>query len=50
MKTIRRILTATLFLAFTGSALADATIKAGPRKGRLLEVEKDKAAPTRRLS
>jgi hypothetical protein len=43
MKTIRRILTATLLLAFTGSALADATIKAGPRKGRLLEVEKDKA-------
>lgn len=43
MKTIRRILTATLVLAFTGSALADATIKAGPRKGRLLEVEKQKA-------
>ena len=43
MKTIRRILTATLLLAFTGSALADATIKAGPRKGRLLDVEKQKA-------
>jgi uncharacterized membrane protein len=43
MKTIRRILTATLLLAFTGSALAEATIKAGPRKGRLLEVEKEKA-------
>ena len=43
MKTIRRILTATLLLAFTGSALADATIKAGPRKGRLLEVEQVKA-------
>lgn len=43
MKTIRRILTASLLLAFTGSALADATIKAGPRKGRLLEVEKQKA-------
>lgn len=43
MKIIRRILTATLLLAFAGSALADATIKAGPRKGRLLEVEKEKA-------
>ncbi len=43
MKTIRRILTAATLLAFTGSALADATIKAGPRKGRLLEVDKEKA-------
>lgn len=43
MKIIRRILTATMLLAFTGSVLADATIKAGPRKGRLLEVEKLKA-------
>ena len=43
MKTIRHILTTTLLIVFSGSALADATIKAGPRKGRLLDVEKQKA-------
>ena len=39
MKTIVRLITATIFVAFAGSALADVTIKAGPRKGRVLEVE-----------
>ena len=39
MKIIRRILTASLLLAVTGSALADIAIKAGPRKGRVLELE-----------
>ncbi len=39
MKTIRRILTATLLLAFTGSALADATIKAAPKGVHLETIE-----------
>lgn len=39
MKTIARLITAALLVAFTGSALADVTIKAGPRKGRILEME-----------
>ncbi len=39
MKTISRILTAALLVAFTGTALADVAIKAGPRKGRVLEME-----------
>jgi hypothetical protein len=39
MKSIVRLITAALFVAFTGSALADATVKAGPRKGRVLEVD-----------
>ena len=39
MKTIARIVTAAVFVALTGSALADATVKAGPRKGRVLEVD-----------
>jgi len=43
MKTIRRILTAALLVAVTGSALADATVKAGPRKGRVLEMESQNA-------
>ncbi len=37
MKTIVKLITAALFVAFTGSAMADATVKAGPRKGRILE-------------
>jgi hypothetical protein len=43
MKTISKLITAALFVAFTGTALAENTVKAGPRKGRLLEVEKEKA-------
>ena len=39
MKTISKLITAALLVAFTGSALADVTIKAGPRKGRILEIE-----------
>ncbi len=39
MKTISKLIAAALLVAFTGSALADVTIKAGPRKGRLLGVE-----------
>ena len=39
MKTIRNLITAALLVAFTGSTLAEVTIKAGPRKGRLLEIE-----------
>jgi uncharacterized membrane protein len=39
MKTISKLITAALLVAFTGSALAEVTVKAGPRKGRLLEVE-----------
>lgn len=38
MKTISRLLTAALLIAFTGSAFAAATVKAGPRKGRILEI------------
>lgn len=43
MKTMRMFLTASLFVACIGSALADATVKAGPRKGRVLELEKQNA-------
>lgn len=43
MKTIRRILTAALLVALTGSAFAANTVKAGPRKGRVLEMEKQNA-------
>lgn len=43
MKTIRHILTAAFLVALTGSALADATVKAGPRKGRVLEMENQNA-------
>ena len=39
MKTIRLFLTATSLVVFAGSALADVTVKAGPRKGRVLEME-----------
>lgn len=39
MKTIRHILTATSLVIFAGSAIADVTVKAGPRKGRVLEME-----------
>jgi hypothetical protein len=39
MKTVIRFISAALFIALSGSALADATIKAGPRKGRILEVD-----------
>lgn len=43
MKAIRRILTVVFVVAITGSALADATVKAGPRKGRVLEMENQNA-------
>ena len=43
MKTINRLLTAAVLVAFTGSAFAAATVKAGPRKGRILEVENQQA-------
>ncbi len=43
MKTIARLITAALFIGLTGSALAEATVKAGPRKGRILEVEPQQA-------
>ena len=43
MKTIVRILTATVLVAITGTAFAAATVKAGPRKGRILEVETQQA-------
>lgn len=39
MKTIVRLITATMFVAFAASALADVTIKAGPRKGRIMEYD-----------
>lgn len=39
MKSIVRLLTLCLLVAFTGSALADIKVKAGPRKGRVLEIE-----------
>ena len=39
MKNISKLITAALLVAFTGSALAEVTVKAGPRKGRILEVE-----------
>ena len=43
MKTISKLITAALLVAFTGSAFAAATVKAGPRKGRILEVENQQA-------
>ncbi|RYG66249.1 hypothetical protein EON80_15820 [bacterium] len=43
MKNIARLITAALFIGLTGSALADATVKAGPRKGRILVVEPHQA-------
>jgi len=43
MKTIKKILAATLFVACASGALAEATVKAGPRKGRVLELEKQNA-------
>ncbi len=43
MKTLKTILSAALFLACAGSVLADAAVKAGPRKGRVLELEKQNA-------
>lgn len=39
MKNIIRIIAAALLAAFTGPAFADVNIKAGPRKGRVLEME-----------
>lgn len=39
MKTIVRLITLGLLVAFTGSALAEAKVKAGPRKGRILELD-----------
>lgn len=38
MKSIARLLTIGLLIALTGSALADIKVKAGPRKGRMLEL------------
>ncbi|MES2661626.1 MAG: hypothetical protein V4689_23610 [Verrucomicrobiota bacterium] len=43
MKTISKLITAALLVAFAGSALAEVTVKAGPRKGRILEVEPHQA-------
>ncbi|MEO5914053.1 MAG: hypothetical protein ABIS50_07460 [Luteolibacter sp.] len=43
MKTISKLLTAALLVAFTSSAFAAATVKAGPRKGRILEVDAQQA-------
>lgn len=43
MKTISKLIAAALLVAFTGSALADVTVKAGPRKGRILEIENQQA-------
>ena len=43
MKTIARLLTTALFIGFAGSALADAKVKAGPRKGRILELDNQQA-------
>ena len=43
MKTISKLITAALLIAFTGSALAEVTVKAGPRKGRILEIENQQA-------
>ncbi len=43
MKTISKLITAALLVAFTGSAFAAATVKAGPRKGRILEIENQQA-------
>lgn len=39
MKNITHLVTLALLLAFTGSAFADVKVKAGPRKGRVLEME-----------
>ncbi len=38
MKTIARLLTVAMFVAFSGTVLADIKVKAGPRKGRVLEL------------
>ena len=43
MKTISKLITAALLIAFTGSAIAAVTVKAGPRKGRILEIENQQA-------
>ena len=43
MKTIRQLLTTALIIAITGHAFAATTVKAGPRKGRILEVENQQA-------
>lgn len=43
MKTITKLVTAALLVAFTGNALAEVTVKAGPRKGRILEIENQQA-------
>ena len=43
MKSITRLITAALLIALTGSALAAVTVKAGPRKGRILEIENQQA-------
>lgn len=38
MKTIVRLITAALLLTFANTVLADVKVKAGPRKGRVLEL------------
>lgn len=38
MKSIAHLVTLALLIAVTGTALADIKVKAGPRKGRLLEI------------
>jgi uncharacterized membrane protein len=43
MKTISKLITAALLVAFAGSAFAEVTVKAGPRKGRILEIETQQA-------
>ncbi len=43
MKTIGQLLTTALIIAITGHAFAATTVKAGPRKGRILEVENQQA-------
>ena len=43
MKYIARILTTALFVAFFGSASAAVAVKAGPRKGRILELVNQQA-------
>jgi hypothetical protein len=39
MKTIASLLTLGLVVAFTGSVMADSKVKAGPRHGRILELD-----------
>ena len=39
MKLVVPLLTLGLLVAFTGSAMADAKVKAGPRHGRILELD-----------